>query len=359
MSDSMDDAVSSLSEQTKKLELAQHFTLGNLTQAKEMVAGTYRDLFVIKYRFASSTVYGAGFILMNHVTKSVMDVISVVSQSFDVGEVKTNQNWLTFEKDLLSFTTGDYDPVLGNHVREELLNSITMEVNTKLKGLMENNDDITLNHVLQKLMEEKTGFQNVDLTLDYEPSSSLEVEMKSQMARKVDPGEIQKEKEKEEEAKRPKNVKKVHPDDPLAGKEVKLIVHGSLILSPIKGVDIATLTVGSRIRISITDKNPKATDLLKAFNAITEEGERKPITGRIISIKHDQEAGYKIFAIVAKGIYVRIDEEEESIKVAIDLTGGVHPQQAEEAKGLSTPIIIVLAVVFLVLIGIIVSFLMA
>ena len=44
----------------------------------------------------------------------------------------------------------------------------------------------------------------------------------------------------------------------------------------------------------------------------------QPITGRIVSIKNQLSGGYKIFTLIAKGIYVKIDEEEENIKVAID-----------------------------------------
>jgi hypothetical protein len=67
--------------------------------------------------------------------------------------------------------------------------------------------------------------------------------------------------------------------------------------------------------ISIIDNDDKAVELLQAFNAYNEDGTTKPIAGRIVSITHT--TGYEIYAIVAKGIYARIVEEESFIKVAM------------------------------------------
>ena len=55
MPESFESAVSTFSEQTKKLEIASHYTFGDTEKAKQMVSGTYKDLYAIKARFSSST----------------------------------------------------------------------------------------------------------------------------------------------------------------------------------------------------------------------------------------------------------------------------------------------------------------
>jgi hypothetical protein len=157
----------------------------------------------------------------------------------------------------------------------------------------------------------------------------------------------------DEKAKQDVKVEKL--DDGLEGKEVKLMLNGALILSPIKGTDIGKLAVGDRIMISIIDKNPKSIDVAKAFNAYDSEGNIKPIPGRIVSIKRDDYL--HVMAIVAKGIYMKIIEEEDNIKVAMDPAYYNQSGKNEpEDKGSSKTMMVILSIVFIVLVGIILYF---
>ena len=182
------------------------------------------------------------------------------------------------------------------------------------------------------------------------------MELESRSSKKLDPRELDKKKEKPA----PEAVEKEEDDDPLKDKEIKLILQGSLILSPIKGIDIKELKVGDRIMISIVDTNPKAVDVAKAFNAY-EDDRIKPIPGRIVSIRHHLHGGYKIFAIVAKGIFIRIEEEEESIKVALDTS--VRPEISSKSREENTkammPLIVTLMIILSMLIALILYFVMA
>ena len=59
MTENLDAAMSSLSEQNKKLDIAMHYTHGDADKAKEMVSGHYKDVFVLKVKFTSTTSSGA------------------------------------------------------------------------------------------------------------------------------------------------------------------------------------------------------------------------------------------------------------------------------------------------------------
>lgn len=355
----MDSAVQSLSDQTKKLEIASYYTYGDMEKAKQMVAGTFKDIYILKVRLASSSIYGAIILFFNVNIMIMHDVYALISQGYDLADIKTTQNWRSFENTLMEIESkGEHDHVLGNHLKEELLGSFPRETANRVKALLENNDAIALNHFFQRLLQEKSGFQNIDITVDYEQTTSLDMEMNSQVSRKVDSRDLQAQKERN---KKPEEEKKqADPDDPLAEREVKLLVMGSLLLSPIKGKDISKLEENDRIRISVTDENPKAKDLLKAFDAVTSEGERKPISGRIISVKYRPKKGYLIHAVVAKGIYVKIEEEEENIKVSMDPSSNWQQTvKKEEPKGSSLPIVIILLILFLIIVGVVISFILS
>jgi hypothetical protein len=329
MAETFDSAVSSFSEQTKKLEIATHYTFGDVEKAKQMVAGTYKDIYAIKARFSSSSINGAFLIFFNLHNNMVNSIYLILSHSYAVAEIKTNTDWKNFER-LISdeMNQGEHDDVLGSQIKEAMVAGFTLQFNNDLKKLFESGDEIAMNRLFQKFVKDRMGFQNVDISVDYEPITSVDMELYSTSSVKISAQEAQKRKEEEEKKKRA--TIQVDEDNPLYGKEIRLILGGNVILSPIKGKDIAEVAVGDKIRISITDMNPKAIQVAKAFNAY-HDGNFSPISGRVISIKHQSPAGYKIYAVVAKGIYVKIDEEEDSIKIAMEQLQG----QAREEEGSS------------------------
>jgi hypothetical protein len=243
----------------------------------------------------------------------VANIYSIISRSFEVAEIKTTQDWRSFEDRLLATARKeDFDDVMTSKVNDTLAKSLNMQEVTKFLQLLDKDNGIAVNHDFQKFFSDVTGYQNLEFSMDYDKISSLTMELQSQTSEKMSGP---KEKKQAEDV----NIESIDdPDDPLAGKDVRLVVRGALILSPIKGKDISELVVGDKVMISVVDTSRKAADLLKAFNAYKDDGTPKPIAGRIISINHTTD--YKIHAIVAKGIYVRIIEEENFIKVAMDST---------------------------------------
>ncbi len=182
------------------------------------------------------------------------------------------------------------------------------------------------------------------------------MELYSQSSKKIDAKKLQDAQKKDAEDSAAK-AEAVDRSDPLAGKDVKLILNGSMILSPIKGKDISSLVAGDRVKIKIVDKNPKGIQVAKAFNAYDDETrEMQPISGRVVSIKSDVKAGYEFFIIVAKGIFVKVVEEETNIKVAVEDSEGGGQSSAADPTGsrLSAPLITLLVVIFLVMLGVVI-----
>lgn len=353
MNNELEAAASNFSEQAKKLQIALYYTHNDEDKAKKMLNDAYKDMIVLKGRFSSASVYGAFIIFINSVYLKVMNSFALVSKSFELADLKTAIDWRNFEKQLdLVLKKGGLDEVFTTQVRENISKNLTIQELTKLINLISINDAIAANHTFQKFLSDVTGFQNIELSLDFESISSLAMELHSITAMKIPPAELAR---GQLEEKALQDIKIERIEDSIEGKEIKLMLNGALILSPIKGKDIGKLAVGDRIMISIIDRNPRAVDVAKAFNAYDSEGNMKPIPGRIVSIKHDQYL--RIMAIVAKGIYMKIIEEEENIKVAMDPAyyspGGKHAH--DDAKN-NRAMVIILSIVFVFLVGIILFF---
>lgn len=353
MQNELEAAATNFSEQAKKLQIALYFTHGDQDKAKKMLNDTYRDMIVLKGRFSSASVYGAFIIFINSVYLKVMNSFALVSKSFELADMKTSVDWRNFEKQLdLVLKKGGLDEVFTAQVKENISKNLTIQELTKLINLISINDAIAANHSFQKFLTDVTGFQNIELSLDFESISSLAMEIHSITGMKIPPAELARG-QVEEKAGQDIKVEKI--EDSMEGKEIRLMLNGALILSPIKGKDIGKVAVGDRIMISILDRNPRAVDVAKAFNAYDSEGNIKPIPGRIVSIKRDENL--HLMAIVAKGIYIKIIEEEDNIKVAMDPAYFNHGDKNDpEDAGKNRTMMIILSIIFFFLVGIILFF---
>ncbi len=354
MSNELKQAASSFSEQSKKYQIAIYYTHGDEERAKQMLAGAIQDLYVVKANFSSSSMNGAFVVFLESSYYKFIHGHILLLKTYELEDLKTTRDWRNFEKQLVEIGERiDYDRTFSNQMRESLASALTIQEITAICRKLDNDDSISVNHDFQKIVSDVAGLQNVEIKLDYEKISSLSMELHSITSRKIPPAELAR------AGKKPdadgNDIVIQQPDDPLAGKQVKLTLSGALILSPIKGKHISSLHEGDRIMVSLVDKNPKAIDVAKAFNAYDEEGNIKPIPGRIVSITHRDN--YVIFVIVAKGIYVKIVEEEDNIKVALDPAYSAAQGEAvvEESKrnGLK---VLVLGLVFFTLVAVVLFF---
>ncbi len=330
MPDILDTATDSLSDYTRKLEIATFYANGDEERAKQIVAGTLKDIYAIKGRFSSTTSFGAFIAFANSQYLSLNSVYPVISGSFELKDLKTFNDWITFEQDVTGFlNSNEHDDVLGRQFKNVLTSSYTLQFASELKRLVNDRKDMDINRLFQQVIQTRMGLQSVSMIVDVEEITSVDMELHSVTSSKI----------AEHPAAREKGAAdpdiEVDTDDDdrevLKGKDVRLLLRGSLILSPLSGREIGLLVAGDRLKINITDRHEKAVHVLKAFDAIDNDGVR-PITGRIVHMKHRSDGGYTIYAIVAKGIYAKIEELEEGIKVAIDTS---YMDAKAEPEGMS------------------------
>jgi hypothetical protein len=348
MSEKLETATGSLSDYTKKLDIAMFFTNGDEDRAKQMLAGNLEDVCVIKGRFSSTQSFGAFIAFFNRYYLTLNSVYPVITDSFELKDIKTSGSWKNFEKDLMNFISkNSYDDVLSKQFKSVFITSFTVNFATELKKLLDEKIEVDINRVFQRMTQERMGLQGVNMMIDSEYISSLDMEIDSLTSRKMVDYRQRKDDIKEGEV----DIEVDTDDDKeaLKGKEVKLLLRGSLILSPINGRDIGLLVVGDRLKVRIADVHPRAVQVAKAFNAYTEDG-IQPIAGRIVFMRRRVDGGYTIFVAIAKGIYVKIEETEENIKVAIDTSYMETPAPSDNMSKITMGIIGALAFILVALI---------
>ncbi len=340
MSEELDSAVSSLSEQTKKMNIALHYVNGDMQKAKQMVAGSYKDLYVLKCSFTSSSLNGVFIIFYNHMQFKVINLFTLVAPSYSMKKINSHDEWVIFEKESHAFlASGENDDILSRTLRDKIFNSFSIMFITDLNRFLTNNEEISLNRLFQKLIQDALGLQRVECDFSYQLSTSLDMEMNSITSRKLDRQTI--EGQPQAAAEEPAGKEEVAGGDPKIGVDgIKLIINCSLILSPIKGKEISKIVSGDRIRVNIVDKNPKAITVAQAFNAYS-DGKFSPINVRVKSVDYHAGIGYVLYVVVAKGILGKIVEEEENIKVAMDPTYFAEAADEVESKS-NLPVIMII-----------------
>ncbi len=342
---SLDKSIDTFSKEKDKLDIALHYTHQDPEKARNMVSGIYKDMFTVKAKFNASTIYGAFLLFFNIPYCSYVHSFAVMSPSYEVDELKTKNGWQIFEEEIDKIVKNNEQNVeMTLKLKDELANIFTLKLGpdqraSELKKYLEMKDEISANRLINKFINDKFGFRNINLSVDYEQISSLDMELLSKSSKKIEKKTIP----AEEEKKAPEVIKEEEEDEDINKNDIQLILRGTLILSPVKGKPIHMVEVGDRIKVNLDGSNIKAVTVAKAFKAY--DGEKiLPIAGRVVSIRHLVNGGYKIYCIIAKGIYGKIEEEEEDIKVAVEMPGEI-----EENNISRTPIILVLAFAFFII----------
>jgi hypothetical protein len=354
MPETLDTAVDSLSDYTRRFEIATFYTNGDAERAKQMIAGAFKDIYVIKGKFNTTTSLCAFILFFNYNTLSLNSVYPVFSHSSVLKDLKTNIDWKIFEKHLTELANSkDNDEVLCRQFKSTFNMAFSLQFAGELKKLLEGRNEIGINRVFTLFAQDRLGFQSVSLTVDCESLTSIDMELNSITSKKIVETRGNKDAETKEGA--PEVEIEVDDDsDFVRDKDIRLMLNGSLVLSPVTGRAVNLLIIGDRIKTKILDRHARAIQVAKAFNAYDDDEGIWPVAGRIVSIKRQTGGGYKLFVIVAKGIYVKIYEAEEEIKVAMDTSNVDDKSAAVKTSKVSIIVIVVLSVVLLAMIGLII-----
>lgn len=322
----------------RDLQIALYYTEDDMDTALSMLNGTYKDQYAVKGSFVSSSTYGAFICFYNSRIMLFSPMFMVISPFFTTGEVETDTNWIEFEKQIKAIASlPDSDSVRSFNAAESISSVMNTGFQTELKKFFDADDFVTINFRFKKMLEDRLNVQQLRLALDVEPVSSLDIERYSITYPKRNIDELM--------AKRDERIKEAEKlignrESPLAGKDVRMLLRGVLVLSPINGKKVAALEVGDKVRITIVDNHSEAIEFAKTLKIYENEKTIKPISGRIVSIQYTKKSGFEIYASVGKGVYIFITEEESDIKVDVEMRQASRSDKKEDADGQSVPLIV-------------------
>jgi hypothetical protein len=352
----LNTALNSLSEQTGKISIALHYVGGDMEKARQMVAGSYRDLYALKIVYNSSAMHGAVLLFYNQIYSKITNPFAYVITSYATRQLEPGADWKVFEKEMQEVIASESpDEHLGNSLKVKLYDSFTFTFARELARFLEGKNTIAIERAFQKLIQYILNQARIDVRVETQQISSLDMELFSTTSQKLDPTALQKQVQADAQAEAAKAAATAPSDEIVEGQDgVQLILKASLILAPVKGKEISKVQAGDRVKVSLVENTPKAVQVAQALNAY-KEGNFTPIIARIKSIKFDPAAGYTIYGIIAKGIFVKIVEEEKNIKVAMDTVyemarGEMQPDEPR----MNVKVIMLLAAAFLLLLGIVV-----
>ncbi|MCL2156270.1 MAG: hypothetical protein FWH53_11440, partial [Leptospirales bacterium] len=320
----------SITEKTKRIDIALKYTNGDMDKAKLMAMGSMLDVIVIKGKFIveDQDMSGAFLIFFNFIDEYI-SAIKTQIESNDTIFHKTRifDTWGIIYKYFLSNINGK-DILSSEKLDGDIFNSfVQLGVFPHIqKESIENLSPILLN-----ILKESFESLSINCQIEFEKTNSLELELAGIDVMVPANKSIGDDKESSE-------AKIIYDPDSLFGKKIteiesqaQFIVNGSLVISPVRGKLISEIEQDERIYVLLTGKDSISQKILDTYKSRDTEGNPRPFIGKVVSIiPNEANKGYIIYVIVAKGIYARI-VEEENLRIQTELSA-VDIKSEDEAN---------------------------
>jgi hypothetical protein len=301
----MAEQYDSLKDATKQIEIAKKYTRGDLVKAKDMVAGQYQDIMVVKGKFLLEKKGLSGLFLafFNYIQEYVANVTAIISSKPALFEkTRIFDGWKTLYADLLSIRESS-EIIESQNFTYFLIDSfVGYDV---FPDVQEHNlDDLT--KIMTEIIAKSFNAESVKCQIEFEPTNSLALDMAGVKieipgAENLDIKDIVEEDDR---------IKKIES-------EAKFIVEGKAIVAPVHGKNANDLIPGDKIKVILPGKDVVSEKILRLLDAYDSNGERIPIAGRIKANIPVEKSGHILYAFVAKGVLAKI-YEEENVKIMIE-----------------------------------------
>ena len=156
--DNHTNVVDSSADQKKQMDIALYYTHNDAEKAKNMIAGSYKDISAIKVKFSVSNTYGAFIIFFNMPYTTLMNSFAIISHSYTIDDLKTSLIWQDYEEGMMRLNNKDgHDSEMTAKMLSDLSQSFTFKVGAvqraaELKKVLENKDGIAMNMLIQKFI---------------------------------------------------------------------------------------------------------------------------------------------------------------------------------------------------------------
>ena len=339
----MTEQYNSLNEKTKLIQLALKYTAGDMDRAKAMVSGQYQDIIVMKGKFLVPSLEQTGIFIafINTIEEYISNVTTLISSNVEIYEkVRIFDNWKTLYGDIMAYLKHGETIDTQNFTNFLLDSFIGYDI---FPDVQENNLD-NLTKTVFEILTKSFNATDVQCQIELGVTSSLSVELNG-----IDidvPGGVEaKDQAQDDESEIDARIKRIES-------EAKYVINGEIIVAPVKGRYINDVTVGDKIKVMLSNRDPVSSKILTVLKDIDNDGNVSPIKGKIKAKVPLEKSGYILYALVAKGVLAKI-VEEENVKIQIDIP------EAEQKAGQeddSKIIYLMLAIVVLIIVAGIILF---
>jgi hypothetical protein len=307
-----------LNEKAKRIEISLKYTNGDIDKAKQMSSGSLQDVVVIKGKFAVADKNTSGLILgfVNVVAEYISSInVAMFDNTRVYASARVFDSWKNLYRNLVAYQSADDSMNPEKLVNDLLASFIEKDIfpDAQNKNLDRISDSI------QDMLEKSTGSDKVKSQFDIEMASSLDLELAGVEIMLPGPAEPAPESETA-------SPQQSQPDSAFRKKldaieeNASYIIEAVCVLSPVKGKHIGEIQPGERIMVSLSPKDPMSERIVDAYKARGKDGQPLPVVGRVIEkVPNEEGRGCIIYALVAKGIYAKI-VEEESVKIQTEFT---------------------------------------
>lgn len=328
-------AAKNLGQQTQKINTALKYTEGNMDLAKKMAAGELKNIYILKFKIRSdlSREFGLAVIFLNKIGLHVASMNIAMTRSPYVFDIKTNIPWSQYINEVNSVRNdSDFDDKLSNKVSDSIQKYLQIPIVAQIVQYVDDKNHDELTALIHSIFKSELQMGKSQIKVDFDMSNSLVLEEAG-----VEDSIVIK---KQQSAVSDSDTNDGIPPD-IKKKAVEAI-QAATVLSPTKGKELGKLQVGEKIKVHITDATNRGRNIIKILNAETEEGALKPVAAKLRYIKKKNDGNWLLLADLGENTLVRIEEETDSVRVAMVDAQPAKGQQSRtgSSSGTNMPMVI-------------------
>jgi hypothetical protein len=279
----------------ERLMAALGYTGGDEEKARRMISGEYRDVRVIKGKFAVSEadLYG-NFMMFAHPESGKFLNVSLIaySEANHYNDIDIGIGWREYFKECERITrvvtlsdTADLLPYFMDSIE-----------GYDLIGFMKSGDEEGALSSIIDIMGKYYTAGSADAVIAMEEASSLDLaEERIPVSRNE----------------RRRNDESVAQADtrPEIERNAQFVIDARAIVSPLNGKRVGDLKKGERMLLLLVNRDPISMKIADALGALDDKRRYIPMKGKIVDIVPVEKIGYYLYCAIAKNAIAKIPEE--------------------------------------------------
>lgn len=307
-----------VNDQAKKMNEALKYTDGDADKAREMLGGKYKDIKVVKGRFAidDAELYGVFLIFLKTDNETVSKILLYVFSEKEIyDKVKDDDKWNLFYKNINDYLNG----VDLSEVDDLVFHLADSAKGYDLFTYANDLDNDAIEDILIENFRKYYNLPHIDCSVEIDELSSIEL---------VESGiGVESYVRKKKKAAAP-----AQDQTPEIEKNYDLKINAKVIVSPVKGKYVNDIEVGEIIKLIPLKDDPLSKKVANAQKTIDSEGKIKFIRGKLKEKVKLEDGGYILYCLPANNVLAKVIEEEN---VKIELYTGEKSSKQKEESGKS------------------------